>query len=378
VRRPALILPLAYFAFGLMWGTWWAMVPELVVHYQLSPGPLGAILTAGFVAALPAMLLAGRLVDRLGAGRGMAVPAGLMAVALLLAGSLAPLPALVLAIGALAVGSGTYDVAINGTAMADERWSRAGRLTLLHAAFSAGGATGAIGGGAVAASDVPFQLAYVAMAGLLVALAVVAGRARWPARVQQQPVPVALARGLLPFAVIALLGLLAGGTLEAWSALYLREELGAGAFIGALGPAAYYLAAMLGRLMGAAVATVLGSAATLLLAGAAAIVGMSVGLLVALPVAAISGVAVAALGASFMLPVAVSLAAERAGTHPGRAASYVLTLGYVGFMIGPSVVGGVAELAGLRIALGIVPLVGLLVVLVSRLPSVRRAGGRTG
>jgi fucose permease len=376
VRRPSVILPLAFFAFGLMWGTWWSMVPELVLHYQLSPGPLGAILTAGFVAALPAMVLAGRLLDRLGAARAIALPAVLMAAALLLAASLAPLPALVLAIGVLAVGSGTFDVAINGTAIADDSWSRAGRLTLLHAAFSAGGAAGAIGGGAVAASGLPFEVGYVAIALVLLALAVVVGRSHWRAGGPQPAVPPSLALALLPFAVIALLGLLAAGTLEAWSALYLREELGAGAFIGALGPTAYYVAATIGRLLGAAVASLLGAASTLLLAGAAAVAGMSIGLLVALPAAAIAGVAIAALGASFMLPVAVSLAAARAGAHPGRAASYVLTLGYVGFMVGPSVVGTVAELAGLRVALGIVPLVGVMVVLASRLPAVREAGAR--
>jgi MFS family permease len=371
VHRRSLILPLAYICFGLMWGTWWALVPELAIHYQLSPGPLGAILTVGFVAALPAMLIAGRLLDRLGPRRGIAVPACLMAGALLVAAVLPPLPALVLAIGALAVGSGTFDVAINGTAMGDSGWRRAGRLTLLHAAFSAGGAAGALGGGALAASDLPFQAAYVAVALVLVVLAGLAGRAAWSGNVGQPAVPRVLAIGLLPFAVIAMLGLLAGGTLEAWSALYLREELMAGAFIGALGPTAYYLAAMTGRLVGAAVAALIGPAATLLLAGLAALVGMSIGLLVAVPAAAIVGVAVAALGTSFMLPVAVSLAAGHAGGHPGRAASYVLTLGYVGFMVGPSLVGAVAELASLRLALGIVPLVGALIVVVSRLPLVR-------
>ena len=373
-----LVLPLAFFAFGLMWGTWWALVPELVAEYRLTPGPLGAILKAGFVAALPAMVLAGRLVDRLGAGRGIAVPAAIMAAALVLAASLPPLPFLVVAIGALAVGSGTFDVAINGTAIGDERWSGAGRLTLLHATFSAGGASGALAGGLVAASAIPFQLGHLATALVLLLVGLLVARTAWVARGDEPAAPPSLALRLLPFAAIALLGLLAGGTLEAWSALYLREDLGAGAFIAALGPAAYYLAAMTGRLLGAAVAAVLGAATTLLLAGLGAALGMSIGLLSVEPAAAISGLAIAALGASFMLPVAVSLAAGRAGGHPARAASYVLTLGYVGFMVGPSLVGGVAELASLRVALAIVPLVGLMVVLVSRLPAVRRPTGQGG
>ena len=74
----------------------------------------------------------------------------------------------------------------------------------------------------------------------------------------------------------------------------------------------------------------------------------------------------AALGASFVVPVVVSLAADRAGPHAGRAASYVLTLGYAGFLIGPSLVGMLGELAGLRVALTVVPVAALVIAAASR------------
>jgi MFS family permease len=76
--------------------------------------------------------------------------------------------------------------------------------------------------------------------------------------------------------------------------------------------------------------------------------------------------AVAALGASFVVPVVVSLAGRRAGPHAGRAASYVLSLGYAGFLVGPSVVGILGELAGLRISLIVIPLAGAIIALASR------------
>ena len=84
------------------------------------------------------------------------------------------------------------------------------------------------------------------------------------------------------------------------------------------------------------------------------------------PPLAMAGMAVAALGASFVVPVVVSLAAVRAGPHAGRAASYVLTLGYAGFLIGPSLIGILGELAGLRVALAVVPLAAAVIVIASR------------
>ena len=72
------------------------------------------------------------------------------------------------------VGSGAFDVAINGAALADETWSRPARLTLLHAAFSGGGVLGAIGAGALVEGGMSFRLVYPVLAVSLVAVAFLA------------------------------------------------------------------------------------------------------------------------------------------------------------------------------------------------------------
>ncbi|HEX7066657.1 MAG TPA: MFS transporter, partial [Candidatus Limnocylindria bacterium] len=115
----------------------------------------------------------------------------------------------------------------------------------------------------------------------------------------------------------------------------------------------------------------LGASPTLLVGGLMTAVGMATALLVPAPALAIPGMAVAALGASFVVPVVVSLAARRAGGHAGRAASYVLTIGYAGFLVGPSLVGILGELAGLRVALGVIPVAGAIILLASRTGAAR-------
>jgi len=372
MRPPPSLLPVAFTVFGVLWGSWQAVLPDLAAQYDLSTGPLGLILTVGFAVSLPAMIGTGRFVDRFGAGWGMAVPASAMAAGLLLVATLPAFPLLVLAVVFVAAGSGAFDVAINGAAMGDDGWSRPARLTLLHAAFSGGGLVGALGGGALVGGGVPFELVYPVVAVGLLATATFAARSRWHVARTGGGVPRAVALAMLPLAALAGLAFLAEGSMETWSAIYLRDELGAAAFIGALGPAAFHAAMLVGRLIGAGVAGSLGSAATLLTGGVMAMAGMSVALAVPVPALAIPGMAVAALGASFVVPVAVSLAAARAAGYAGRAASYVLTLGYAGFLIGPSLVGILGELAGLRLALAVVPVAGAVIVLASRLPVARR------
>jgi len=360
------LLPLAFGAFGVMWGAWQAVLPDLARHHGLSSGPLGAILTLGFAVSLPAMLVTGRLVDRLGAGRGMAITAVSIAIGLLLVGTLGPIGVLVTGIILMTAGSGAYDVAINGAAMGDEIWSRPARLALLHAAFSGGGMAGAIGAGLAIGVDIPFQAVYPLLAAVLLATAVLAARSGWHAAPPEGQVPRAVAMAMWPLAGIAALAFLAEGSMETWSAIYLRGELGTAAFVGSLGPAAFHAAMLVGRLVGAGVAGTLGAASTLLVGGAMVLAGMTVALLVPVPAPAIVGMALAALGAAFVVPVVVSVAAARAGGHAGRAASYVLTLGYAGFLIGPSLVGLLGEVAGLRVALAVIPVAGAMIAVASR------------
>ena len=365
------LLPLVFGAFGVMWGAWQAVLPDLARHHGLSSGPLGAILTLGFAVSLPAMLATGRLVDRLGAGWGMAITAVAMAAGLLLVGTLGPIWVLVAGVVLMAAGSGAFDVAINGAAMGDAGWSRPARLTLLHAAFSGGGMAGAVAAGLAIGADAPFRLIYPLLAAMLFATALLAAPSGWHAPPPEGGVPRAVALTMLPLAALAGLAFLAEGSMETWSAIYLREELGAAAFVGALGPAAFHAAMLAGRLIGAGVAGSLGAASTLLVAGLMALVGMTAALIVPVPALAIPGMAVAALGASFVVPVVVSLAAGQADGHAGRAASYVLTLGYAGFLVGPSLVGLLGEIAGLRVALAVVPVAAAVIAVASRTRAVR-------
>jgi hypothetical protein len=366
MRPPLPPLPIAFGALGVVWGAWQAVLPDLAARFDLTTGPLGLMLTAGFAVSLPVMIGTGRLVDRVGAGRGIAITGLAMAVGLALVGTLASVPVLVIGVIGFAASSGAFDVAINGAALADQRWAQPARLTLLHAAFSGGGVVGAIGGGALVAGGWPFQLVYPALAAMLVAVSALSLTAAWPALRSEGAVPRAIALAMLPLAALAGLAFLAEGSMETWSAIYLRDVLGAAAFVGALGPGAFHAAMLVGRLIGAGVAGSLGAPTTLLVSGSMTLAGMVVALVVPVAAIAIAGMAVAALGASFVVPVVVSLAGRRAGAYAGRAASYMLSLGYAGFLIGPSLVGILGEVAGLRVGLVVIPVAAATIALASR------------
>ncbi|MCW2584541.1 MAG: major facilitator superfamily transporter, partial [Frankiales bacterium] len=114
-------LILAFGVFGVFWGAWAAALPAIRAQANLSDGQLGLALAAVAVCAVPVMPVAGRLVDRFGAGR--ALPATLLAFGLLV-----PLPGLahglgwlVLALALLGLATGALDVVANTATAAWER-----------------------------------------------------------------------------------------------------------------------------------------------------------------------------------------------------------------------------------------------------------------
>src|SRR5688500_4008745 len=203
MRPPLPPLPAAFGVFGLVWGAWQAVLPDLAARFELSTGPLGVMLTAGFAVSLPIMIGTGRLMDRVGSGRGIAITAAGLAAGLAVVATLASRPVLVLGVIVFAAGSGAFDVAINGAALGDERWSRPARLTLLHAAFSGGGVLGALGGGAVVASGLSFQLVYPILAALVIGVAGLSAAGRLGAPPARGSGPRAIALGMPALAGVA-------------------------------------------------------------------------------------------------------------------------------------------------------------------------------
>jgi MFS family permease len=166
---------------------------------------------------------------------------------------------------------------------------------------------------------------------------------------------------LLVVAVIATLGMLSEGEMEHWSGVYLRQTLGLSALIGGSGVAVFYGAMAAGRLGAAWVIARFGNRATLLGAGLLAAGGMALALATREPLLVVAGFLVVGLALSAVVPIAFSVAGDLAPERAGGAISVVTTLGYGGFLLGPVLVGGLAEIVGLRAALGVIAVAGLMI-----------------
>ena len=383
MRKPLAVTLGTFVFFGLFWGSFAVLLTDLSRALGLSPGPLGLALFAGAASSIAAMALLGRTVDRVGRrpfvlASGVVMGCGIAGLAA--AGGYGSLiAALVVLYGA----SGLYDVGINAAAVDLERASGRRIMSFFHAAFSGGGVAGALAAGALISAGVGYRQVYLlVLVPLLVALLGVAAIRPVAPQDSSREEDEAGRSGLytnLPLllvASIATLGLLSEGEMEHWSGIYLRNSLALPALLGASGVAVFHAAMALGRLGAGWTVNRLGNRRTLTGAGALTAAGMTLALATREPLLVVLGFLVVGAALSAVVPIAFSVAGDLAPARAGAAISVVTTLGYGGFLLGPVAVGGLAEVFGLRVALGTIAVAGLVILaLSSRVDAGRKGAG---
>jgi HAD superfamily hydrolase (TIGR01509 family) len=359
MRRTRLAVTVFFFADGLLVGSWAGRVPAVQRHADLTNGELGLALFAIALGALVSMPLAGSLSERLGSRRVTiaALVAGSVSLFLAsLATGLVPLAAALLVFGA---GFGGMNVAVNAQGIALERRYGRSILSSFHAAFSVGGLVGAGLGAVAAGAGVGVQAHFGAVALAILGVAVVEGHrllAPEGRPASHTPVLALPPRSLLVLGAAAFVTLLAEGAAADWSAVYLTDSVGATAAVAALGYAGFALAMAASRAVGDHLNERFGPVALARGGGLLAAAGLTLALTVGSTVAGLAGFVVMGAGIGVIVPVLFRAAGSTPGLSADRGVAAVSTVGWLGFLAGPPAIGLVAELVGLRTALGLVVL----------------------
>lgn len=357
MRHPRLAVSILFFVNGAVLATWLPHIPAVKARLTSGDGQLGLVLlalAAGSVVALPT---AGWLIARWGSRTVASVAAVAFCLAMPLPVLSPSLPVLAATLALLGACNGLLDVSMNAQAAAVEQKFDRPIMSSFHALFSVGGVAGAsLAAGAMSAGL--GEAAHVLTAGgaglLAVVLALPSLLPRPRERAGVEPVLARPSRRLLGLGLLALLGLLAEGAMADWSAVYLRDTLGASPALAAAGFAAFSLAMAAGRFTGDGVVGRFGGRRVLRASGVVAAGGLGGALLLGHPAAGIVGCALVGMGIANIIPVLFSAAARVPGVEPGRALSAVATTGYLGFLAGPPIIGGIAEAAGLSMGLALV------------------------
>jgi len=386
LNRARLGVTLLFVTNGLIWSNLAPRYPEIRRGLGLTYGQFGVAVMFGAIGAMVVGLSAAAVIRRFRSSRTAVVAMVIMAVMAVLA-SLAPngwlFAAALFGVGAI---DSIADVAQNSHGLRVQREMKRSIINAFHAMWSIGAVLGGLMGAAAAGLHIPVPVHFAIVAVIVAVVNAVGYRMLLPG---DDPVPEAAkasgGNGLRAVAVRVWLVLgalalvaIAGGWVEdaggTWSASYLKDELGAGPTIAALGFVALMSMQTIGRLLGDRMVDRFGQRTVARAGGLLVVIGMGPALLWPSIPLTIVGFGLAGLGVATTIPAAMHEADELPGFRVGTGLTILSWTLRLGFLLSPVLVGLIADAYSLRTGLTLMIVAGLVIAVFSQALSQRPRG----
>jgi len=350
---PKFIIMTAFFLQPIAFGSWLPQIPGVQERLSLGPAEL-AIALLGLPTGILLMLpFAGQLVGRIGSRNTLifGFPVFLALVPLPVA---APdIVSLFLLLALLGIGLSTIELGLNVEADVIEKRGTVSIMNRCHGFWSLGIMTGSlIGAGFLAMHTSPF-IAIGLLSLVLMPVSVIVCRAlpvhaapvaeTQPRSSWRLPSPGILGISLFVFGIT-----MTEGAVADWSAVYLKDVFSTTGMATGMGYVVFAMMVSVGRFLGDSAKERFGAVLLARLCLIFALCGML--LVVTAPVTALVylGLASVGLGVSVGFPLAVTASADLGDRPAAENVAILSFIALLGFLIGPPMIGFVAEVLGLR------------------------------
>lgn len=363
LRAAKIAVTAAFVAHAVLFSSWAAHIPHVKAELGLSDAALGTALFGAPLGSVAATILSHWALPRWGSHRVVPLTVAGYAVAGTTVGLAGSGAWLFLALALWGFFQGALDVAMNTQAATVERLARTPIMARFHGMWSVGALVGAMIGAACVGAGVSLTV-QLGVAGLVVLIVVealtrrlIADEAAAPAswsgagrrrRAWMTPTVAVLA-------AVAFASFLCEGAATDWSATYVRDVVGAGPGVAACSYAAYTLTMVVARFGAMRLHARVSSRALLPALALLAAAAMGVTLAADDPVVSVVGFAFLGAGVALLVPTAFS--AAYSATEAGSAIALVAATGWVGYLLGPPLIGHLAGWFGLSAALVTIPVV---------------------
>jgi MFS family permease len=361
LMRARLGVVLIFIVNGFTVGSFVARIPDIKRLLAISDGALGLSLLFVSIGVFLALRPAGRNSARFGSSPVIFWSTWAVALSLPLLGWLPTLQFAWAALFLFGFTLATQDVAMNAHAVVIEQQAKRRLMSTFHAMFSVGTLLGGIFGGALSQLAITPLIQGSILVPIYSLIALIVKKLLLPATADQHPITKSNGeRSPIIFWVFGLFGLFAAlseGAAGDWGGVLARDAFGASPFISTLPYIVYTLAMVIGRLSGDFLAHRFGASQIIAVGGILSSFSLALGLIVGgIPALMISWFLLG-IGLSVVIPLMFSAAGTLASTQyqgvvsPPQAIARVSGVSYFGFVIGPPVIGFLAELVQLRWAL---------------------------
>lgn len=357
---------LFFFISGIGISSWAPMIPYAKDRLHLNDALLGLVLLAFGIGALLMMPLTGWLVHRYGTRNIIAI-GGVGIISLLPLLTIAP-DAISLSVFLFFFGAslGASNVAVNSHAVTVEVKSGQQIMSSFHCLFSVGGLTGASFLSILLESGIPLFFCALIISSLLFAILFFQWKNLLPysedIRCENEKSGFSMPSGKVLFlGVLCFICFLTEGAMLDWSAVYLIYNQGYATAMAGIGYALFSVAMAFGRFIGDMLTQSMGSSRLLQLGSLITAAGLFLAVHPPWFYAELIGFIMVGIGASNLVPILFSNAGRLPNISPSSALSVVTSLGYLGILLGPALIGFIAEASTLPLALSGVAFLMLLI-----------------
>lgn len=371
MKKARFSIGILFFICGLNFATWATRIPDFKAFLHLSDAQLGTVLMGLPIGSLVSLPIAGWLLTKY-ASKWIS----LMAIAMYLV----VIPALSLAASAYSLFIGLFffgmsgdimNIAMNTQVVSLETKMNKIIMSSFHAVFSIGLMAGAFLGGYLEKEHYsPFQhFSFIACLNMAL-VPFIFGNLLTDKPVQDKSKPASSILNLGPYLIvlslIAFCGMLCEGAMADWISLYFKEFSPNSTFPITIGFSSFAAAMVIGRFFGDTISIKYGISTILVLNGLLLSIGMLITLLVPSIYFKIGGCFIIGLGISTIVPLVYSQAGNQKEIMPSIAIAGVSTIAYIGFLLGPVIIGYLSDFVGLDNALYLLVILGFVAALISK------------
>ncbi|WP_410174940.1 MFS transporter [Mycetohabitans endofungorum] len=366
--RARIVTMAVFFVSGMLYASWGVNIPTVRDKFALDAAQLSVALLAVAGGSIAAMLCVGPWLAKVGTRRAYLFTGPAMGVSASLMLTMPSYIALLAMLALFGVTMATVDVAMNAEASAVENAAAKPIMSSLHGMWSIGGMGGAAAGAALLGLGIAPEL-HMAVVSLIATAVLLAARGSVLPHVAENRHPPpgkprSGSRELVLLGSVALIALIAEGAMYDWTTVYMRDiVLTSPAFAGTA-YASFSAGMAVARFAGDWIRARLGAPQLVCMSALLACTGMVIALLLPFPYIVLTGFTLMGLGMANMMPVLFAAAANVKGVRAAQGLARVAGMAYVGLLVGPALIGGVAQATTLPIGLSIVALCAALVAVV--------------
>lgn len=361
-RTHRIAVGIFFFIAGLVFSSWTCRIPDIKNQLQLSDAALGSVLFALPVGLMCSLPISGVLVSKYGSRMVLILAAVMYPITLVFIGLAGQVWQLVTVLMFFGLWSNMLNISVNTQAVSVESYYGRSIMASFHGLWSLAGLCGGFIGFWVSPAGVPPFTHYLFICGICL-LMVLATHKNLVVKDlntgSTQPLFAKPDKIILKLGIIAFSGMVCEGTMFDWSGVYFQKVVMTSKQFVVLGFVVFMSTMAGGRFAADWAVTRLGVTRVIQISGICIASGLM--LAVALPhiIPAAIGFLLVGVGVSSIVPLIYGLAGKSKTMSPGLALAAVSTIGFIGFLIGPPLMGFIAELSSLRWSFTVVALFGI-------------------